>query len=75
MRNLIGAVVVGVSLFAGVAAAEVYVQVNVPVPVVRVVAPAPRVVVYKPGHRKYVRVEKRGHGNHGNKGNNGKHRR
>ncbi|MDP3153436.1 MAG: hypothetical protein Q8N23_12230 [Archangium sp.] len=74
MRNLIGTVVVGVSLFAGVAAAEVYVQVNVPVPVVRVVAPAPRVVVYKPGHRKHVRiVDNRGPGN--NKGNNGKHRR
>ena len=69
MRNLIGTVVVGVSLFAGVAAAEVYVQVNVPVPVVRVVAPAPRVVVYKPGHRKHIRVEE-------NRGNgNGKHRR
>ena len=73
MRNLIGTVVVGVSLFAGVAAAEVYVQVNVPVPVVRVVAPAPRLVIYKPGHPKYVRVvDNRGHGN---KGNNGKHRR
>ncbi len=75
MRNLIGAVVVGVSLFAGVAAAELLVQVNVPVPVVRVVAPAPRVivyqpVVYQPGHRKYVRVVD----NRGN-GNNGKHRR
>ena len=68
MRNLIGAVVVGVSLLAGVAAAEVYVQVNVPVPVVRVVAPAPRVVVvaprpevvvYKPGHRKHIGKHRR----------------
>lgn len=74
MRNLIGSVVVGVSLFAGVATAEVYVQVNVPVPVpvVHVVAPAPAVVVYQPVQTTtYVRT-----GNNGkNKGNNGKHRR
>lgn len=73
MKNFIGAAVIGVSLFAGVAAAEVYVQVNVPVPVVRVVAPAPRVVVYSPGHPKYVKVDKRGHGNNGH--HKGKHRR
>ena len=69
MRNLIGTVVVGVSLFAGVAAAEVYVHVNVPVPVVRVVTPTPKVIIYKPGHRKYVRVgDNRGQGNNGKKG-------
>ena len=74
MRNLIGTVVVGVSLFAGVAAAEVYVHVNVPVPVpvpvVRVVTPTPKVIIYKPGHRKYVRV-----GDNRGQGNNGKNRR
>ena len=71
MRNFIGTVVVGVSLFSGVAAAEVYVQVNVPVPVVRVVAPAPTVVVYKPAYRKQVRVGD----NRSNGKGYGKHRR
>ena len=74
MKNLIGAVVVGVSLLAGVAAAEVSVHVSVPVPVVRVVAPEPRVVVYQPVVRETVIYVQPGHRKH-QKGNNGKHRR